>query len=325
MRSAIRYSAFTLLGVAVMGVGVGCGSKGGAGPHEAAPRVDVPPRNWEPPLREREPVKPLPEPEYRSDVPLPPFDDVPLVGQRPPEQKAFVDAYEAVGRPRMMVMVNGTRGSGSGARDDLAIEDIDFDSMEKILTDWFAADGQVQLLSPSETRRPADTGAGQPQSTPAGHAGPDVFIRVRAQQTRQTRDEAAVRLVGEAVNADDGRSIGRAVVDVPPPLDKPQLNKYTRFLGRRLMDQMTGTWRAMASDRGLEREQDREARQRLRERELEPAPAPAPRPADDAVPQPMHGVDPRSDFAPAPPAARPAPTTRPSTPPDAAAPAAEQK
>jgi hypothetical protein len=219
----------------------------------------------------------------------------------------------------MMVFVTGSPGSGRTG--ELAIEDIDFESMEKILTDWFAADGQVQLLSPTENQRRNDAAGTHPQSSPAGRGGPDVYIRVRAQQTHQTRDESAMRLVGEAVNANDGRSIGRAVVDVPPPLDKPQLNKFTRFLGRRLMDQMTGTWRAMASDRGSEREQDREARQRLRERGIDPAPRPS-----DETPQEMRRVeprndsrvDPRSDFAP--PQSRPAPTTRPSSAPDAAAP-----
>jgi hypothetical protein len=194
----------------------------------------------------------------------------------------------------------------------LAIEDIDYESMENILTDWFAADGQVELLSPTENHRfnngRGDGGqATRSSAPPAARNGPDVFIRVRAQQTRQTRDMPAVRLVGEAVNADDSRSIGRAVVDVPPPLDKPQLNKYTRFLGRRLMDQMTNTWRAMASDRGQEREQDRDARQRLRERESDRAPAPS-----DEAPQEMRRVDPRRDDAAS--GAHAVPTTRPSSP-----------
>jgi hypothetical protein len=44
------------------------------------------------------------------------------------------------------------------------------------------------------------------------------------------------------------------MVEVPPPLDKRQLNKYTRFLARKLMDGMTGSWRvAAAEDRAAPR------------------------------------------------------------------------
>ena len=35
-----------------------------------------------------------------------------------------------------------------------------------------------------------------------------------------------------------------AVVDVPTPLDKAQINDYTRYLARKLMDDMTQTWAA---------------------------------------------------------------------------------
>src|SRR3712207_8022554 len=60
------------------------------------------------PLRERDEYKPLPDRARGSQVPPPPYDDVPLVNQRPPEQRAFVEAYEGVGRPRILVFVNRT-------------------------------------------------------------------------------------------------------------------------------------------------------------------------------------------------------------------------
>jgi hypothetical protein len=286
VRSAIGFVLLSVVGVTVAGVGVGCQGKH---PAEPAARGDVPPRPWEPPLRQRDPIKPMPEPEYGGDVPPPPFYDAPLVGQRTPEEKAFLEAYEAIGRPRMMVLVSG--GAAAGRRDDLAVDEIDYESMQNILTDWFAADGRVDLLSPAENQRLSDARAGAPQATRADAGrGADVVVRVRAQQTRQTRQEAAVRLVGEAVNADDGRSIGRAVVDIPPPLDKPQLNKYTRWLGRRLMDQMAATWRAMGPARGADREPGVEPMQRV----------------PGAAPDDIRRPDSRRDG--------PAPTTRPSEP-----------
>jgi hypothetical protein len=205
-------------------------------------------------MRQREEIKPMPEPYGDAgaggDVPPPPFYDAPLVNQRTPELRAFVEAYESVGRPRIMVYVNGDSGTDSR---DIPITGIDYETVENILTDWFAAEGRVDLLSPTERQRlsrdeASNLRSDRPQRDRAG--GADVIVRVRAQQTRQTRQGDVVRLVGEAVNTDDGRSIGRAVVDVPPPLDKPQINRFTRFVARRLMDQMTATWRAMPPGAG---------------------------------------------------------------------------
>ena len=236
-----------LIGASVAG---GCARKK---PPAGPPRVEVPPRAWEPPMRERDPIKPMPEPygDSGSDIPPPPFYDPPLVNQRTPELRAFVEAYEGVGRPRIMVYVSGD--AGTGGRDDIPITTIDYETVENILTDWFAAEGRVDLLSPTERQRlsreeATNLRSDRPQRDRAG--GADVIVRVRAQQTRQTRQGDVVRLVGEAVNTDDGRSIGRAVVDVPPPLDKPQINRFTRFVARRLMDQMTSTWRAMGAGPG---------------------------------------------------------------------------
>jgi len=51
-----------------------------------------------------------------------------------------------------------------------------------------------------------------------------------------------MRLLAEALNTRGGQLIGRAVVDVPSPLKKTTINKYTRFVARKLMDDMTATW-----------------------------------------------------------------------------------
>ena len=301
-----------LAGLVLTGMAAGCARKA---PPPGPARVEVPPRDWEPPVREREQIKPLPGmPEEEvgvGDVPPPPFDDVPLVSQRTPEQRAFVEAYESVGRPRIMVFVSG--GAATGRRDELDVADIDYESAENILSDWFAAEGRVDLLSPTERERlgrqeAQNLQSDRPQRDRAG--GADIIVRVRAQQTRQSREGDAIRLVAEAVNTDDGRQLGRSVVDVPPPIDKPQLNKYTRFVARRLMDQMTRTWRAPGPDRGRAGEQDREFRE-------PPGAAPdrdagaggGPASAADAT---MREVEP----APAPVTRRAAPTTRPTAAPD---------
>jgi len=157
----------------------------------------------------------------------------------------------------------------------------------------------------------------------------DVLVLLQARPTAQTRNGLQIRVVGEAINVGrGGQSIARAVVEVPPPLDKPQLNKYTRFLARKLMDGMAATWRAVGPDgRGAPARQsggadrieggDRTDRPVLDDRAT---PRREPPPADGEVVRPRDELRPADavtedliDDRTAPPT-RPAPTTRPSAP-----------
>jgi hypothetical protein len=364
------------------------------------------------PPHEYDEDKPLPDQGRRSQVPAPPFDDVPLVNQRPPEQRAFVEAYEAVGRPRILVFVNRTlegeivpvnpedpyvsversrttrgdvriesrnsqrrddfyrgrddrdredrfesRGPGEvrdrvdvylrpGEYDELDARALDYEAMENVLTDWLAADGRVEVVSPVMARqrlsdqqvKELQEGRPRVMGEIARELDSDVLVQVQTRPTRHTVNGLEFRVIAEAINvARGGQSIARAFVDVPPPLDKPQLNKYTRFLARKLMDGMSSSWRAMAESdraapgtRGTDRDRDRAA----------PGAAPDDRPVrddrparDDRIEQrvPAAGsderrplprdrtsrdlIDDRPSSAPA--GTRPAaPTTRPSAPPE---------
>ena len=375
--------ALVVCASATLGAGAlaGCASKE---PPPSPPRVrtDVPPRPYPPPMRERDEMKPLPEPPEVSEVPLPPYDDVPLVNQRIPEQRAYLNAYEAVGRPRIAVFVNRTlegdlvpvsrqapmppeprdlrypreydardygqhvdrmnvgdpaanRDTNSGylrpgEYEETSARSIDYQAIENLLTDWLAAEGRVEVLAPSMARQRLsdpqvkDLQEGRPEALGgvARQLGSDVLVQVQARPTVQTHNGLQVRLVAEAVNVRGGQSIARAVAEVPPPLDKPQLNKYTRFLARRLMDGMSNSWRAMVSDPGRQRELDRDARTRARDlggdRDAQAAPGTdgVTRPADerrDAAPAPAPQGGPPQN-GPPPTSRRAVPTTRPSAP-----------
>jgi hypothetical protein len=281
------------------------------------PRVPVPTNDRRATLREREEMRPLPEPAYDDPSVAPPFDDVPLVSQRPPEQRAFVESYKGVGAPRITLFVNRTlegkivpvnpddplvsverrqrstgdvtversdtyrreyrrhddvrdrtdrfesRGPGEyresvdvylrpGQYDEIQAKAIDYEAIENVMTDWIASNGQVTVISPTMARQRLsdeqvkEIEAGRPQALRevAQQLDADVLIQVQARPTRQTQQGLEARIVAEAINTRGGESIGRAVVDVPPPLDKLQINDYTRFLARKLMDDMAQTWRA---------------------------------------------------------------------------------
>lgn len=224
------------------------------------------------------------------------FDDQPLVRDRPPEQRAFVEAYNRVGRPRIAVYVNrrldgtlvlpqdgedgtpaarttlpaervavvgpgGDPRSGvsasvtPGQYDEAFARSLDYQAVEAVLTDWLAAGGQTEVISPTLAR--ARLTAEQVQALERGERfvladvtqrlDADVLVQVQMRPTRQTTKGLEMRIVAEAINARGGRSVGRAVVDVPPPLEKTQINEYTRFLARKLMDDMTGAWNTAGS------------------------------------------------------------------------------
>jgi len=227
----------------------------GCGSHDntpAPPPARVPGRDEVRASEDARFAKPLPDQaQTHSDLPPPPFDDVPLVSQQAPETAKFVEAYHKVGSPRMLIWVAHEADAGY---DEAAARSIDYAAMQTILTDWFSSGGAIAVISSQAARQALgaqaqtlDTGQNVNGKEVSDKTRADVLVIVRAQFTRQGSNGPAVRLVAESSNLVGGESIGRAVVDVPPPLDKPQLNSYSRFLARKLMKDMTGSWTAFGS------------------------------------------------------------------------------
>ncbi len=205
-------------------------------------------------------IKPLPPDArlYDRDLPPePPFDDPPLVNQKTPEQAKFEEGYRVVGRPRITVFVNRTiEGAADagylapGHYDEAQAKSLDYQALENELTDVLACQGSVEIMSPSTARQKVsdeqikDLQSDKPRVflDVAQQLETDIVIRVSAHPTKQTRNGLEFRLVGEALNVKGGQQIARAVVDVPPPLDKFALNRSTRFMARKMMMDMTQAW-----------------------------------------------------------------------------------
>lgn len=267
----------------------------------------------------RDPVKPMPEQTDTANI-QPGYDDVPLVNQQPPEEPRYVQAYGAVGKPRILIFVNRTVtgdlipvnptgplvsventqqsnagvkvGQGSnvnsnspysnysqnynrsfestgparyqdrtdiylqpGQYDEAAAKSIDYEMIENILTDWLSARGQVTIISPMSARgRLSDQEVqelqnGRPQMLGelAVKLQTDILVQVTARPSRQTSTGLGIRLIAQALNTKGGQQIAQATVDVPPPMEKTTLNRYTRFVARKMMDAMTNSWSVMAS------------------------------------------------------------------------------
>lgn len=262
------------MGKAFIAIGLLAAAQVGCHNEPPPPRVPVPASTYGHPAvtYEHDQMKPLPEPRNHEQVNAPPYDDEPLVVHHPPEQQQFVEAYKRVGAPRIVVFVNRTlegqiipiRGAGppdatpeqaylrSGEYDEAAAKTLDYEAVESILTDWLASNGQVTIVSPTMVRQKMteqqikDLSSGVPQmlGIVAKQLDADVLVQAQAHPTQQTKQGLEVRIIVEALNTSGGESIGRAVVDVPPPLEKTQINSYTRYLARKLMDDMTGSWLA---------------------------------------------------------------------------------
>lgn len=304
----IQRIAAAVFGSLLAAATVGCASR-----TQSPPRVPAPPPGYG--ERAVDPIRPVEDVHYADRDRL--YNDVPIVTERPPEQRAFIDAYNAVGRPRITLFVNRTlegqilptvqndpivaversrtattgvtverrddtiyedrwrdnrrervdrfetTGPGEyrestevylrpGEYDEIAARRIDYEAVETQMTDVLAANGNTVIMSPLMVRRglsddqikALEQGRPQVLRELAQQLDTDILIQVQARATRQTPQGMHLRLVVEAFNIEGGQSIGRAMVDLPPPLEKTTINKYTRFLARKLMDDMISTWSA---------------------------------------------------------------------------------
>jgi hypothetical protein len=241
-----RVRAILGLGLAMILAGGGCA--GGDRPPQPA-RVPGPQERQM--ASETQSAKPLPG-QSPTEIPPPSFNDAPLVSQDAPETARFVEAYNKVGRPRLVVWVTGT----PTGYDEGAGRSIDYAAVQTILSDWLSAGGHVAIISPEAAHQALSPQQQQNLSSGQGINGKeisnqvhaDVLVAVRGEVTHQTSGGPAVRLVADASNLAGGESIGRAVIDIPPPLDEPQINSYTRFMARKLMVEMTGAWTAFGEN-----------------------------------------------------------------------------
>ena len=249
---------------------------------------DRPPVEGQPPVRVVDgpyvnaPAKPMP-PIGPLGPDLPPaFADPALVTQQTPEQQRYVAAYAAVGQPKLIVFVNRTvtgelvpvsggrpevtstsTGYGQttttlrpGQYDEADAKGIDYELIENLLSDTLSGGGRVTMIAPVAARQRlsdaevSEIQSGRPQMLGelATKLNADVFVQVTARPSRQTAQGLGVRLVAQALNTANGQAVAFAAVDVPPPLTKPQLNEYTRFVARKLMDGMSASWETLSAN-----------------------------------------------------------------------------
>jgi hypothetical protein len=207
-----------------------------------------PPRATTVPASIPDPVKPISDPNASIQ---PGYDDPPLVNQQLPEEPRFVQAYVAVGRPRIMIFVNHTLDGNLLPVNDAAT----LATIETTLTDWMSAQGQTTIISPISARQKltepelADLQSGHPQMIGpiAGKLQADVLVQVECRPSKQADQPLLVTMIAQALNTKSGQQLAQASVQTSLPMDNPTVSRTTRIIARKLMDEMTNTWNATAA------------------------------------------------------------------------------
>src|SRR5437868_7387822 len=106
----------------------------------STPWVMVPPVNQGQTTQrgDANPGRPMPANASATRVPAPPFEDAPIISQAIPEQTAFVDVYNRVGRPRIAVIADPATAQGDASTNQ---------SVRSGLSDWLACNGRVAVVS----------------------------------------------------------------------------------------------------------------------------------------------------------------------------------
>jgi len=221
-------------------------------PTPPPPRASVPPPGTYTYLSGA-PAKPMPESASAEPV-RQPTNDVPQVASPSPADGAFVDIYQRVGSPRMTLFVNQSLQGpmartesylAPGQYDESAARRIDYDVIENVMTAALAANGKTTMVAPRLTDSQI---SGLQNADPnvlkalGKDSGVDVLIQVQARPLQQTPQGLQIRLIAEAINTSDGDTVGRAVEDVPPPLEKATTEIHARLLARKLLSDMSKTW-----------------------------------------------------------------------------------
>jgi hypothetical protein len=212
------------------------------------PRIQVPTdtRGHAYSTYQHDPVKPLPPSATQSALENPQVVAVePPPTMPPPVSQAYLDAYDRVGRPRILVLVeraqNPTRAIVPG----------DYDTLERVVRGSLAAEGQVATVSPNAARtlneqQVRDIVAGKQNAmADAGsilHA--DVLVLVRVAPSANEREET--QITATARNTRDGQPIATAASSLPAPPQRRQIDYTGRLLGERLVDELTGAWENLA-------------------------------------------------------------------------------
>ena len=212
------------------------------------PRIQIPLESRGNPYTtyEHDPVKPMPPHATQPAEGAPPQSST---GPQPPAQppavsQAYLESYDRVGRPRLVVLVERT------SPPPRSIVPGYYETLERVVREALAAEGQVAIVPPAAARQLKDD---QLKNIHAGEAKAiadagdllhaDVVVQVRvsaAGSAAAERDDT--QITATARNARDARQIATAAASIPPPPQRRQIDFAGRLLAERLVDELAAAW-----------------------------------------------------------------------------------
>lgn len=237
-------------------------------------------------------------PQSQTPVQSPPPTPPP---QPPVVPQAYLDAYDRVGRPRLLVLVDPAETP------EKSLVPGDYELLEKVVRETIAAGGQIAVVPASAVRERAtpqqlrDIAAGKATAlTDVGNAlHADVIVEVKP----STSDDKT-QLTATARNIRDGQPIATVTSAVQSASPRRQIDFAGRLLGERMVDALADSWDRLARQSGTSQPAAGAAAP------VPPAaPIPVAPPAPAASPAPPPPAAPASPSAPLAPPAPPAPAT----------------
>ena len=214
------------------------------------PRVPVPSETDGSPYGtyQHDEVKPLPPSatqqlkEQSSQMSEPVVAIPPAPSGPPPISQRYIDAYDRVGRPRLLVLMDRP---GEMPRSLVAG---DYDLLERVVRETLAARGQVMVVAPQTVRENID--AQQATDINAGRADAlaDAGAKLRADVAVQVRLASPSGAAGDtqitatARNTRDSQQIATAATALRPNPQRRDLDFAGRLLAERLVDELATAW-----------------------------------------------------------------------------------
>jgi hypothetical protein len=165
--------------------------------------------------------------------------------QAPAVSQAYLESYDRVGRPRLLIVVD------RATQPPRSIVPGDYDTLERVVRDALAADGQVAVVPNSAVRQLTEQqlkglagGDSKATADVGGQLHADVIVQIRVPPTAAEREET--QITATARNARDGAQIATAAASIPPPPQRRQLDFAGRLLAERLVDELAGAWENLA-------------------------------------------------------------------------------
>src|SRR5439155_27111701 len=163
----------------------------------------------------------------------------------PAVSAAYLDAYDRVGRPRVLVVVVRPE------QPERALVPGDYDLLQRVVRDVIAGGGQVAVVPPQTVRERLSPSQARELQSGTAKSLADIGAALRADVLVEVKISPAgeqTQLIATARNTRDGQPIATAAAIIPSLSPRRQIDFAGRLLGERTVDALAEAWDRFARD-----------------------------------------------------------------------------